>query len=133
MPPSTTDTRVAARTVSSEDKCDGASTPEIEACSAREFNQVDRERARLAMQLVSRAVQPEPLQPFRGTLPNLKNEWRQSERAFLEYRDHACNAARVARYPGSWAGIEQSSCEISLTRAHIAFLRGALDGKGNFP
>jgi uncharacterized protein YecT (DUF1311 family) len=128
-----TSSTIAPRTVSAESDCDGSTTSEIEGCAAQQFDRIERVRVRLSRQLISAAVQPEPLQPYTGTLPHIKNEWRDSEQAFLTYRDHACTAAFAARYPGTWAGIDEISCKSSLTRTHIAFLRAALEGKGNFP
>ncbi len=57
----------------------------------------------------------------------------QSETAFIVYRLRTCDAVWVARYPGTYAGIDEIRCKLSLTRQRIAFLQAALDATGNFP
>jgi uncharacterized protein YecT (DUF1311 family) len=121
----------AVRATVPEDKCDGI-TPEIEHCLSVVFERLDQERARLEGRLVVEAHQPEPLQPFQGTLPNLKAEWQHAEQAFVAYRDRTCDAVWVARYPGTWAGIEGAACKIRLDRERIAFLRIAIEAKGGY-
>ena len=113
-----------------ENRCNGT-TPELGACIHRVYMELDHQRARLAGRVIAAAVQPEDLAPS-VTLPNLKNQWRQSEWSFVTYRDRTCSAVNIARIPGTWAGIEATTCAIRLTRERTAFLRIALDGKGGY-
>jgi uncharacterized protein YecT (DUF1311 family) len=130
-PPKITAARPVRATLP-ENRCDGA-TPEYGACLARVLRELDEQRIRLAERVVSAAVQPDDaVPPSARPLPNLKNEWRQSESAFVTYRTRSCEAVNIARIGGSWAGIEATTCAIRLTRERIAFLRVALDDKGGY-
>ena len=117
------------RAIVPENRCDG-NTPTFGACLGRVYVDLDKQRARLSERVVAAAVQPDVVPSV--ALPNLKNEWRQSERAFVTYRDQTCSAVNIARIPGTWAGIEATNCAIRLTRERMALLRIALDGKGAY-
>jgi uncharacterized protein YecT (DUF1311 family) len=129
--PKTIQTRPVRATLP-ENRCDGA-TDEYGACLARVSRQLDKERVGLAERVVAAAVQPDDaVPPSARPLPNLKNEWRQSESAFVTYLTRTCEAVNIASFGGSWAGIEATACAIRLTRERIAFLRIALEAKGRY-
>jgi uncharacterized protein YecT (DUF1311 family) len=103
--------------------------PSCGQCLSAAFERLDRDRAALAAQVVASARQPDPdIVP--GGMPDLKNQWRQSEQAFITFRERTCDAILTAAIEGSWRSIQTVGCMLRLTHEHIAFLRDAKEGKG---
>jgi uncharacterized protein YecT (DUF1311 family) len=92
------------------------------------FKELDRERVRIAARVVATAHQPDP--EVGGGAPDLKQQWRQSEKSFVAYRQRTCDAVLTASLEGSWRDIETLSCQLRLTRERISLLRDAQEGKG---